>query len=100
MLNLKLPKISVVTPSFNQCTFLKVAIESVLDQKDENFEHIVIDAASDDGTKELLKSYPHLTWVSEPDRGQSHAVNKGLALAKGEIIHWMNSDDHYCPVVN
>ncbi|MBI4546951.1 MAG: glycosyltransferase [Ignavibacteriae bacterium] len=90
------PKISVVTPSFNQARFIEENIRSVLAQSYPNCEHIIIDGGSSDGTLEILKKYPHLTWISEPDRGQSHALNKGFRMATGEIIGWLNADDTYC----
>lgn len=90
-------KISVVTPSLNQSAFLEENILSVLAQNDPVFEHIVIDAASTDHTVEILKRYPHLRWVSEPDSGQAAALNKGFRMASGEIIGWLNADDCYCP---
>ncbi|MCB0339424.1 MAG: glycosyltransferase, partial [Bdellovibrionales bacterium] len=92
-----LPKISVITASFNQGAFIRENIESVLAQDYPNFEHIVIDGGSTDCTVEVLKSYPHLLWTSEPDRGQSHALNKGFSKASGDIIAWLNSDDFYMP---
>ncbi len=91
------PFFSVITPSFNQAAFIEQTIASVLQQKDQAFEHIVIDGGSKDGTVEILKKFPHLSWVSEPDRGQAHALNKGLARAAGKIIAWINSDDWYEP---
>ena len=94
-----LPKISIVSPSFNQGKFIKANIRSVLDQKYPDVEHIIIDGGSTDTTVEILKQYPHLKWVSEPDRGQTHALNKGFKMATGEIIGWLNSDDTYCPDV-
>ncbi len=90
-------KISVITPSYNQGEFIKDTIESVLAQNYPNFEHIVIDGGSTDNTVQILQSYPHLKWVSEKDRGQTDALNKGLALSSGDIIAWINSDDWYAP---
>ncbi|HMD14161.1 MAG TPA: glycosyltransferase family 2 protein [Bacteroidota bacterium] len=89
-------RISIVTPSLNQSEFLEENILSILRQNDPAFEHIVIDAVSTDDTGEILKRYPHLRWVSEPDSGQSAALNKGLRMAAGEIIGWLNADDCYC----
>jgi len=91
------PKISIVTPSFNQGKFIEETIRSVLLQGYPNMEYIIIDGGSTDGTIEIIKKYEKwLTyWVSEPDRGQSHAINKGFNLSKGEIIAWINSDDFY-----
>jgi hypothetical protein len=90
-------KISVVTVSLNQGEFIKQNIESVLAQNYPNFEHIIIDGGSTDGTLNILRSYPHLKWTSEPDRCQSEALNKGFSRANGEIIAWLNSDDWYAP---
>jgi len=90
-----LPKISILTPSYNQGKYIEENILSVLNQNYPNFEHIIIDGGSTDNTVEILKKYPHLKWVSEPDEGQSDALNKGLAMATGEIIGWINSDDYY-----
>jgi len=91
------PKISIVTPSFNQAEFIERNIRSVLDQGYGNLEHLVVDGGSTDGTIDILKKYPHLTWSSEKDRGQTHALNKGFRRASGEIIGWLNSDDTYNP---
>ena len=91
------PLVSVVTPSLNQAGFLEEAILSVAHQDYPAAEHIVIDGGSTDGTVELLHRSPQVVWASEPDRGQSAAVNKGLSRAKGEIIGWLNSDDLYEP---
>ncbi len=88
------PLVSIVTPSYNQGGFIRETIESVLNQSYENIEYLVIDGGSTDGTREILKSYgSRFLWVSEPDRGQTHAINKGLALAHGEILAYLNSDD-------
>lgn len=89
------PKISIVTPSFNSAKYIEDCIQSVLNQNYPNFEHIIIDGGSTDGTIEILKKYPHLIWISEPDEGQSDALNKGFKMARGEIIGWLNSDDVY-----
>ena len=93
------PKFTVVTPSFNQGAYIARTIESVLSQQYPNIEYIVIDGGSTDNTVEVIKKYQrHLTyWVSEPDRGQSHAINKGMSRATGEYLTWLNSDDWYLP---
>ncbi|MBI5723143.1 MAG: glycosyltransferase [Planctomycetes bacterium] len=97
-------KISVITPSFNHAHYIGRTIRSVLDQPagrpDCAFEveHIVIDGGSNDGTIDILRSLgPKIRWVSEPDRGQADALNKGLAMAGGDVIGWLNSDDVYEP---
>jgi glycosyltransferase involved in cell wall biosynthesis len=89
------PYFSVITPSWNQGAFLGGCIESVLAQADGNFEHFVFDNCSTDETSRVAARYPHVVFSSEPDRGQSHAVNKGFAAARGEIICWLNADDTY-----
>jgi len=91
------PKISIVTPSYNQGKFIDRAIKSVIDQGYPDFEHIIVDNCSTDGTLDILKRYPHLSWVSEPDKGQSDALNKGIRKATGELIGWLNADDLYLP---
>lgn len=92
------PVISVVTPSYNQGGFIEETICSVLDQDYPNVEHIVIDGGSTDDTLEVLRRYAdRITWLSEPDDGQADAINKGLGLAHGEILAYLNSDDTYLP---
>lgn len=93
------PRISIVTPSFNQAAFLEATIRSVLLQNYPNLDFIVIDGGSTDGSTEIIGAYSrYLSYhVSEKDDGQSHAINKGLARATGEIVAWLNSDDLYCP---
>jgi glycosyltransferase involved in cell wall biosynthesis len=94
-----LPKISVVTPSFNSATTIRDTIESVLEQNYPNLEHLVIDGGSTDGTLDILKEYPHLIWISEKDEGHYHAMNKGVQRATGEIVTILNSDDCHMPGV-
>ena len=89
------PKISVVTPTFNGAATLRETIESVLAQDYKNWEHIVIDGGSTDETLDILRSYPHLQWISEKDEGHYHAMNKGIERASGDIIAILNGDDCY-----
>ena len=93
------PRISVITPSFNQGDFLEMTIRSVLLQGYPDLEYIVIDGGSTDRSVSLIRKYePWIDyWISERDRGQSHAINKGLERASGEILCWLNSDDYYLP---
>lgn len=88
-------RITVVTPSLNQAAFIEECILSVRDQLGPGDEHIVVDGASTDGTVEIVQKFPHLRWVSEPDRGQADALNKGFRMATGDIIGWLNADDAY-----
>jgi glycosyltransferase involved in cell wall biosynthesis len=90
-----LPKISVVTPTFNGIATLRETIESVLTQDYKNWEHIIIDGGSTDGTLDLVRTYPHLRWISEKDQGHYHAMNKGIQRASGEIVAILNADDCY-----
>lgn len=89
------PKISIVTPSYNQGQFLEETIRSVLLQNYPNLEYIIIDGGSKDNSIEIIKKYETLLtyWVSEKDRGQAHAINKGLVKCTGDIFNWINSDD-------
>lgn len=92
------PLVSIVTPSYNQGRYIERTIESVLSQDYPNLEYIVVDGGSDDNTVAILKKYEeHLTWISEKDRGQADAINKGFRMAKGEVMAWLNSDDTYLP---
>jgi len=92
-----LPKISVVTPSFNQGAYIAQTVESVASQEYPNLEHIVVDGMSTDQTQEVLARYQHLKVIREPDNGQADAINKGFRGATGEILCYLNSDDTFLP---
>jgi glycosyltransferase involved in cell wall biosynthesis len=93
------PKLSIITPTLNQGEFIEKTIKSVLDQGYENLEYLIVDGGSTDSTLETIKRYEDRIawWVSEPDEGQTDALNKGLAHATGDVIAYINSDDYYLP---
>ncbi len=95
----ELPRISIVTPSYNSAVYLDTTMRSILDQGYPNLEYIVVDGGSTDGSIEIIRRYEHRLawWVSEPDSGPYDAINKGFSHATGEIMAWLNADDIYLP---
>jgi glycosyltransferase involved in cell wall biosynthesis len=93
------PRLSIITPSLNQGQFIERTIGSVLDQGYENLEYLIVDGGSTDSTVGTIRRYEDRIawWVSEPDEGQTDAINKGLERASGDVIAFINSDDHYLP---
>src|SRR5262249_54749431 len=93
------PRLTVITPSVNQAQYLERTLQPLLDQEDPDLEDIVMDGGSTDGSFEILKRYDDRLsyWVSEPDEGQSWAINRGIERATGDVVAYINSDDFYLP---
>lgn len=95
------PVLSIITPVYNNVQFIVQCLENVIAQQFKNVEHLIMDGGSTDGTSEVIKKYadqyPHISWVSEKDQGQSDAMNKGLLIAKGQFVSFLNVDDYYEP---
>lgn len=91
-----LPKISIITPCYNAAQFIEQTILSIINQGYDNLEYIIIDGGSKDGTVDIIKKYEDKIsyWISEPDKGQSDAINKGIAIATGDVFNWVNGDDY------
>ena len=94
-------KISIITPSYNQGEYIEKTIKSILDQGYPNLEYIIMDGGSNDETVEIIKKYEDKItfWQSEPDKGQTDAINKGFEKCTGDIVTWLCSDDYYEPNV-
>jgi len=93
----ELPRLSIVTPSFNSVHTIRETLESVRTQDYPNLEHFVVDGGSTDGTLDIVREFPHVRWVSEKDEGHWHAMDKGIRMATGEAFAVLNSDDYYRP---
>lgn len=97
------PTVSIITPVFNGKRFIEACINNVIDQRCDLVEHIIVDGGSDDGTVDVIREYArhhtHIAWISEKDAGQSDAMNKGIAIARGSILGVLNTDDFYEPNV-
>jgi glycosyltransferase involved in cell wall biosynthesis len=93
--------ITIISPVFNASNYIRTCIKSVADQYFEGLEHLIMDGGSTDGTREIIQEladrFPHIRWVSEKDRGQSDAMNKGIEIAKNQVISFLNADDRYEP---
>lgn len=91
------PLVSIITPSYNSSKFIRDTIDSIKKQTYQNYEHIIVDGGSTDITAGIVSEYPDVIMISEPDRGMYDAINKGIGIAKGEIICYLNSDDIFFP---